>query len=180
MKYYFKSPEELREKIEKGKIKSVSPFRNRTFLIIFADILIFSAVIYFLHFTGLLYSVKNTESKVYKYYDMEISAVVPAPKSDKESDMLHYLRVKNTGSSATLFPEPGTLYECSTSKFRVMSENSTVYEHDVYLERRLIEPGKTEIFRSSPAAPELKSYSRKKLNYEYIIECKDKTLHIPL
>jgi len=180
MKYYFKSPEELKESIDAKKIKSSSPFRNRTFLMVFADIALFLIVFYILYYSGILFSIHNRESKVYKYNNLDISGVLAEAKGQHEPDLLYYLRIKNTGKKPLLFPEAGGLYDCSRSKFRIMSQNTTVFEYETLLERRLIDPDKTEIYRSAPAAPELKSYDRKNLNFEFIIECRNQTLNIPL
>ncbi len=128
MKYYYKSPEELREYIAQGHKKAIGPFRHRTFIIILLDIVLFMAVFGVLYYQGYLTPGSATSASTESFDGLEFSISVPKLPRGSEAVTL-YLNIKNTGTRARDFPPPAGPATLREIKIEFFAEKIFLHGH---------------------------------------------------
>lgn len=180
MKYHFRTPEEVKELYLKSRIES-HPFRNRTFLMVFLNIFLVAIVFGILHFTGLLYRNHIESIQSVEYGNLRFSATVAGLRSDREEPTF-YLKVQNLSDHAILFPVEKGEYHVNHAQIELheplVRGGGILYISDIFLEKRSIQPGETEIYKFRPALPDLGNRTLADLFYVFRVMLQGSNIEI--
>ena len=153
MKYHFKSPQEVKETY-KDNIK-VHPFKNRTFLVIFADIVLIVVIAVFLDKSGYLTEDKLNSKGRYARAGVEFSGSIAQLHSDKEEIIL-YIKLTNNSFQEAVFPsDTGPLRLANRSgDVEIYKDDQILESKDIRFEQKSIAAGKEVYYKFAIVIPE--------------------------
>jgi len=148
MKYYSRSPEELKEFL-KAK-KSTHPFKNRTFLIIFADVVLIIAIATLVQKSGYFSYDKISSKGRYARAGMEFSGtIVNLHKAGAGEEIFFFIKLTNNGNSAVDFPAENGPLQIGNGAIEVLENNQIIKSFKIYFEKKTISPEK-EVYYKFP------------------------------
>jgi len=172
MKYYSKTPEELKEFLEKSQKKMINPFRNRTFLMIFADLLIVFAVIGTLkHFGFLEHDTISVKHPVFRNY-IEFSGTIVGLRK-KNTPPTFYLILKSKDSKVRTFPATTEGSKLKGVELEIFSEGARIASIPLPIAPRQIKPFETINYRFEPELDKKIQEIRHLCVYRFILTFED-------
>ena len=148
LKYYYKSPEEIQEKLKDHRV-AVHPYRNRTFLMILADTSIFLLIFFILYYSGFLDLWKDREKNRALYEGMEF-ILLPGSGS---GDTVDTLSVHNREDHSRVFPEKEgnfALHRFERVRQTTHAGLVSTERETIDLEKRILNPGQTDTIALPP------------------------------
>ncbi len=178
LKYYYKSPEQVREDIQARQLK-FHPYRNRTFRLVFLNILLVLAVMAAIYYTVGFPGQKSSSRTVLLSSGLEVSWTVAWPH-DGDSRREFFLKIKNNTHESIEFPSREGNLKLEQCLLVVEEDSKEAFIVELHPERRIIAPGEIELYSFSPALDDHIT-DQKRVRYKFIIKLKNSpTITIPM
>ena len=164
MKYYSRNPEQLKEFLKEKK--GTHPFKNRTFLLIFADILLIVVIGTFVQKSGYFSEdIINSEGR-YAREGIEFSASISNLRS-KTKEPVFYIKLTNNTSEKIIFPANTGSLRIKTGYINILENEQKIKSHPVFFNEKTIPPSKDIFYKFT--LPSSESFMEKKSLYRFQI-----------
>ena len=174
MKYYFKSPAELKESLKNKK--RVHPFKNRTFLIIFSDLILIVAIVMILQKTGYIGSRTSYSTDTFARSGIELQGSMNSKFSSTDT-LDFFLKATNNLEQPIAFPAESGPYAFTEGRLEIY-ENGVLYrEERLLLNKKSLKPDES-VFYKFRIKKELLPNDTSSASFVIILEHKDNPLRL--
>jgi len=164
MKYYSRNPEQLKEFLKEKK--GVHPFKNRTFLLIFADILLIVAIGTFVQKSGYFSEDRIDSEGRYAREGVEFSASIANLRS-KNKEPVFYIKLTNSTREEIIFPAPAGPLRIENGYIDIYRGDEKLKSHPVFFDEKIIPPSGDIYYKFS--LPSSEAFTENKSFYSYQI-----------
>lgn len=173
VRYHYKSPEEVKRKIEESR-SIVRPFRNRTFAFVLVDTLLIIVIFLVVHYTtGVFLDTVQSKYDV-PFENLEFSASASGLGRGEENRKF-FLKIRNNGDKTIIFPGDASPFRLNHSWIQMRLPGDLVsHPVEIFLEKRSIQPGETELYVFRPAL----ELPKKPTGFQFIMEFADRKIEV--